>query len=170
MMAFTFHVAPSLFLSTGHKGIRRNRNRCSFDGLVGSSGCCHSQGVTDWTSGADTRKSARNFATFKTADCLSGAHIKRKLKSIFQHMVMHFLLADEASIPAPIASIAKIPFFFNSLLIGIHSCSLALALLELLQSLHVAVESMSVVSSELGVGSLEGRVSGSLGLLDTAWE
>jgi hypothetical protein len=27
---------------------------------------------------------------------LSGAHIKRKLKSIFQHMVMHFLLADEA--------------------------------------------------------------------------
>lgn len=45
---------------------------------------------------------------------------------------MHFLLADEASIPAPIASIAKIPFFFNSLLIGIHSCGLALALLELL--------------------------------------
>lgn len=37
------------------------------------------------------------------------------------------------------------------------------------QSLHGAVESMSVVSSELGVGSLEGRVSGSLGLLDTAW-
>jgi hypothetical protein len=36
------------------------------------------------------------------------------------------------------------------------------------QSLGGAVESMSVVSSELGVGSLEGRVSGSLGLLDTA--
>lgn len=65
-------------------------------------------------------------------------------------------------------------------------CGLALALLELLlfiklvdclgffgleqgesyQSLHGAVKSMSVVSAELGVGSLEGRVSRSLGLLD----
>ena len=36
------------------------------------------------------------------------------------------------------------------------------------QSLHGAVQSMSVVSSELGVGSLERGVSGGLGLLDTA--
>lgn len=36
------------------------------------------------------------------------------------------------------------------------------------QSLHCAVESMSVVSSELGVGTLEGWVSGGLWLLDTA--
>jgi hypothetical protein len=43
---------------------------------------------------------------------------------------------------------------------------LALALLGLLQGLHVAVQSMSVVSAELGVGTLEGGVTGSLGLLD----
>ena len=36
------------------------------------------------------------------------------------------------------------------------------------QSLHGAVQSMSVVSSEFGVGSLERGVSGGLGLLDTA--
>lgn len=36
------------------------------------------------------------------------------------------------------------------------------------KSLGGAVESMSVVSPELGVGTLEGGVSGSLGLLDTA--
>lgn len=35
------------------------------------------------------------------------------------------------------------------------------------QSLHGAVESMSVVASELGVGSLQGRVTVGLGLLDT---
>jgi hypothetical protein len=45
--------------------------------------------------------------------------------------------------------------------------NLALALLSLLQSLHVAVKSMSVVSSELGVGTLERGVTGSLGLLDS---
>jgi hypothetical protein len=45
--------------------------------------------------------------------------------------------------------------------------SLTLALLSLLQGLHVAVKSMSMVSSELGVGTLEGGVTRSLGLLDT---
>lgn len=35
------------------------------------------------------------------------------------------------------------------------------------QSLHGAVQHISVVASELGVGTLEGRVSGGLGLLDT---
>lgn len=35
------------------------------------------------------------------------------------------------------------------------------------QSLHGAVESMSVVASELGVGSLQGRVTVGLGLLNT---
>lgn len=35
------------------------------------------------------------------------------------------------------------------------------------QSLHCAMQSMSMVSSELGVGSLQRRVSGSLRLLDT---
>ena len=44
---------------------------------------------------------------------------------------------------------------------------LALALLSLLQGLHVAVKSMSMVSSELGVGTLKRRVTGSLGLLDS---
>jgi hypothetical protein len=48
--------------------------------------------------------------------------------------------------------------------------SLTLALLSLLQSLHVAVKSMSVVSSELGVGTLERGVTGSLGLLDSTRE
>jgi hypothetical protein len=38
------------------------------------------------------------------------------------------------------------------------------------QSLHVAVKSMSVVSSELGVGTLKRRVTGSLGLLDSTRE
>lgn len=64
-------------------------------------------------------------------------------------------------------------------------CGLSLALLDLLllwlsvwrrmgdgscatyQGSHGAVKSMSVVASELGVGALEGRVSVSLGLLDT---
>jgi hypothetical protein len=64
-------------------------------------------------------------------------------------------------------------------------CGLSLALLDLLlcglsvwrwvgdgscatyQGLHGAVKSMSVVASELGVGTLEGRVSAGLGLLDT---
>jgi hypothetical protein len=36
------------------------------------------------------------------------------------------------------------------------------------QCLHGSVESMSVVSPELGVGTLKGRVSVGLGLLDTA--
>jgi hypothetical protein len=36
------------------------------------------------------------------------------------------------------------------------------------QCLHGSVKSMSVVSPELGVGALEGRVSVGLGLLDTA--
>lgn len=36
------------------------------------------------------------------------------------------------------------------------------------QSAHSAVQSMSVVPSELGVGTLERRVTVSLGLLDTA--
>lgn len=35
------------------------------------------------------------------------------------------------------------------------------------QSLHGAVESMSVVSAELGVGALQGGVTRSLGLLDS---
>lgn len=35
------------------------------------------------------------------------------------------------------------------------------------ESLHVAVKSVSVVTAELGVGTLERRVSGSLGLLNT---
>jgi hypothetical protein len=35
------------------------------------------------------------------------------------------------------------------------------------QSIHGAVESMSVIASELGVGSLQGRVTVGLGLLDT---
>lgn len=35
------------------------------------------------------------------------------------------------------------------------------------QSLHGAVQNISVVAAELWVGSLEGRVTGSLGLLDT---
>lgn len=35
------------------------------------------------------------------------------------------------------------------------------------QSLHGAVQHISVVASELGVGTLQGRVSGGLGLLDT---
>lgn len=35
------------------------------------------------------------------------------------------------------------------------------------QSLHVAVKSMPVVAAELGVGTLERRVSCGLGLLDT---
>jgi hypothetical protein len=65
-------------------------------------------------------------------------------------------------------------------------CGLALAILDLLlqrlsvrhrvgggswatyQGSHGAVKSMSVVASELGVGTLEGRVSVGLGLLDTA--
>lgn len=34
------------------------------------------------------------------------------------------------------------------------------------QSLHVAVQGMSVVSAELGVGALEGRVARGLRLLD----
>lgn len=34
------------------------------------------------------------------------------------------------------------------------------------QSLHCSVQSMSVVSSELRVGAVEGWISGSLGLLD----
>ena len=38
------------------------------------------------------------------------------------------------------------------------------------QGLHVAVKSMSMVSSELGVGSLERRVTRSLRLLDTTPE
>lgn len=38
------------------------------------------------------------------------------------------------------------------------------------QGLHVAVKSMSVVSSELGVGTLERGVTRSLGLLDTVQE
>lgn len=37
------------------------------------------------------------------------------------------------------------------------------------QSLHGAVQSISVVASELGVGTLERRVSGGLGLLDTVF-
>jgi len=45
--------------------------------------------------------------------------------------------------------------------------TLALALLDILQGLHVAVKSMSVVSSELGVSALQRGVTRSLGLLDT---
>ena len=42
-----------------------------------------------------------------------------------------------------------------------------LALLGLLQRFHRSVQSMSVVSSELGICALEGRISVGLGLLDT---
>jgi hypothetical protein len=51
-----------------------------------------------------------------------------------------------------------------------HNSSLKLHRLVKLtyQGSHGAVQSMSVVSSELGVGSLERRVSVGLGLLDTA--
>jgi len=44
---------------------------------------------------------------------------------------------------------------------------ITLALLGLLQSPHGAVQRMSVVSPELGVGTLERRVSVRLRLLDT---
>lgn len=42
-----------------------------------------------------------------------------------------------------------------------------LALLSLLQRFHRSVQSMSVVSSELGICALEGRISVGLWLLDT---
>lgn len=35
------------------------------------------------------------------------------------------------------------------------------------QGLHVAVQSVAMVSAELGVGALQGRVTRGLGLLDT---
>lgn len=41
--------------------------------------------------------------------------------------------------------------------------------IEAYQSLGGAVESMTMVAAELGVSALEGRVSGSLGLLDTVF-
>lgn len=44
---------------------------------------------------------------------------------------------------------------------------ISLSLLDLLESLHGSVQSMSVVSSELGIGALEGRISVGLWLLDT---
>jgi len=47
------------------------------------------------------------------------------------------------------------------------SCCFPLALLQLLQGLHCSVESVSVVSAELGIGTLEGWVSRGLWLLDT---
>jgi len=46
-------------------------------------------------------------------------------------------------------------------------CLLTLALLALLQGLSGAVKSVTVVAAELGVDTLEGRVTVGLGLLDT---
>jgi hypothetical protein len=48
-----------------------------------------------------------------------------------------------------------------------HSCRLSLALLDLLERPHGAVQRVSVISPKLGVGAVEGRVSVGLGLFDT---
>lgn len=48
-------------------------------------------------------------------------------------------------------------------------CSISLSLLDLLKSLHGSVQSMSVVSSKLGICTLEGWISVRLWLLDTVF-
>lgn len=52
----------------------------------------------------ETGESAHNLAISETTNCLPGARIKRKPNRYRSIIVMQFLLADEVSIPAQIAS------------------------------------------------------------------
>lgn len=123
IMILTFYVALPLFCAWATKGLGGIEINALWSVSWDLQGVAIHKGshIRHW---APTLERVHVIlATFKTADCLSGAHIKRKLKSIFQHMVMHFLLADEASIPAPIASnglsrghwpeLCKDPLFFQ---------------------------------------------------------